>query len=65
MKLKQTFEPKHGELVRLSDLIGRITAPNSSPFTFHGTNSYIVGEQLTHNVRICLLYTSPSPRDRG
>ena len=45
MKLKQTFEPKHGELVRLSDLIGRITAPNSSPFTFHGTNSYIVGEQ--------------------
>ena len=45
MKLKQTFEPKHGELVQLSDLIGRITAPNSSPFTFHGTNSYIVGKQ--------------------
>lgn len=45
MKLKQTFEPMHGELVPLSDLIGRITAPNSSPFTFHGTNSYIVGKE--------------------
>ena len=32
--------------------IRRIVAENPSPFTLHGTGTYI-----------CLLYTSPSPRD--
>lgn len=38
------FDPRHGEPVRLSELVRRITAPNSGPFTFHGTNSYLVGD---------------------
>lgn len=42
-KFETTFEPQHGDAVPVSDSVFRITAPNSSPFTFHGTNSYIVG----------------------
>jgi len=45
MELKQIFEPHHGEAIALSDQISRITAPNSGPFTFHGTNSYLVGRE--------------------
>ncbi|MEI2384191.1 MBL fold metallo-hydrolase [Breoghania sp. JC706] len=40
----RTFEPRYGEPVRLSPLVARLTAPNASPFTFHGTNTYLVGE---------------------
>lgn len=37
------FEPAHGEAVPLSEGVWRVTCNNASPFTFHGTNSYIVG----------------------
>jgi glyoxylase-like metal-dependent hydrolase (beta-lactamase superfamily II) len=37
------FLPHHGTAVDVSPGIQRITAPNSGPLTFHGTNSYIVG----------------------
>lgn len=37
------FEPAHGSAVPVADLVQRVTANNPSPFTFHGTNSYIVG----------------------
>ncbi|NRG19673.1 MBL fold metallo-hydrolase [Rhizobiales bacterium] len=37
------FDPRHGEAVGLSDAVRRITARNPSPFTFHGTNTYLVG----------------------
>jgi glyoxylase-like metal-dependent hydrolase (beta-lactamase superfamily II) len=40
------FEPQHGTSVVVADQISRVTAPNASPYTFHGTNSYIVGRQL-------------------
>lgn len=45
MELKQKFEPHHGSAVPLSKKIRRITAPNSGPFTFHGTNTYLVGTE--------------------
>ena len=37
------FSPAHGEAVPVADGVQRITANNPSPFTFHGTNTYIVG----------------------
>ncbi|MGE0501530.1 MAG: MBL fold metallo-hydrolase [Rhizobiaceae bacterium] len=37
------FDPRHGEAVTVAAGILRVTARNPSPFTFHGTNSYIVG----------------------
>ena len=50
------FKPHHGEAVPLVDDILRVTAPNSGPFTFHGTNSYIVGEKS-------LVVIDPGPDD--
>lgn len=37
------FEPRHGEAVRLSERVTRVTASNAGPFTFAGTNTYVVG----------------------
>lgn len=39
-----TFEPAYGRAIAVADGIERITVNNPSPFTFHGTNSYIVGK---------------------
>ncbi len=37
------FEPSYGHAVPVIQGVVRITAPNPSAFTFHGTNTYIVG----------------------
>ncbi len=37
------FSPAYGEAVPVTEQVQRITVNNPSPFTFHGTNSYIVG----------------------
>lgn len=37
------FEARHGESISVAPNIERITAPNGGPFTFHGTNSYLIG----------------------
>ena len=37
------FEPAHGEAIEVAPGVRRITADNPSAFTFHGTNSYILG----------------------
>ena len=39
------FDPAHGMVVDIAPGIQRITAPNKSAFTFHGTNTYILGEE--------------------
>lgn len=39
------FEPAHGSAVSIVPGVLRLTANNPSPFTFHGTNTYIVGER--------------------
>ncbi|MCK3775571.1 MBL fold metallo-hydrolase [Ensifer sesbaniae] len=39
------FKPAHGAAVTVADDVQRITVNNPGPFTFHGTNSYIVGKR--------------------
>lgn len=50
------FDPAHGSFVSVAPDILRVTAPNASAFTFHGTNSYIVG-------RDTLAVIDPGPDD--
>ena len=45
LPFRADFEPQYGEAVALDNNIQRITAPNSGPFTFHGTNTYLVGSK--------------------
>ena len=49
-------EPRHGEAVPVAPDVVRVTASNGGPFTFHGTNSYIVG-------RDTLAVIDPGPDD--
>lgn len=44
-KFRTDFDPSYGHAVEVAPGIQRLTAPNKSPFTFHGTNTYIVGDQ--------------------
>lgn len=37
------FTPAHGEAIEVAPGVRRITVNNPGPFTFHGTNSYVVG----------------------
>lgn len=37
------YDPKIGQATELTPKVRRITAPNPSPMTFHGTNTYIIG----------------------
>ncbi len=40
---EREFDPRYGEAVEISDAIRRLTVENPGPFTFHGTNTYLVG----------------------
>jgi glyoxylase-like metal-dependent hydrolase (beta-lactamase superfamily II) len=40
-----SFEPSYGEPVTVFPGVARLTAKNPGLFTFHGTNSYLVGER--------------------
>lgn len=50
------FVPDHGTAVTIAPGVQRLTAPNAGPFTFHGTNSYIVGDRS-----VCVI--DPGPED--
>ncbi len=55
-RFDRTFDPRHGEAVRLSDLVTRVVAKNPGPFTFHGTNTFLVGTRE-------LAVIDPGPND--
>jgi len=38
-----SFVPQTGQLVEVLPGVGRVTAPNAGPYTFTGTNSFLVG----------------------
>jgi glyoxylase-like metal-dependent hydrolase (beta-lactamase superfamily II) len=38
-----SFEPRHGEAVDVAAGVRRVTAPNVGPFTFQGTNTFLIG----------------------
>jgi glyoxylase-like metal-dependent hydrolase (beta-lactamase superfamily II) len=52
------FAPHYGEAVDIAPLVQRITVNNPSPFTFYGTNSYLVG-------RDTLALIDPGPLDEA
>ncbi len=40
-----SFDPAYGQAVTVLPGVARLTARNAGPFTFHGTNSYLVGSK--------------------
>ena len=56
LEFDTSFDPAYGRAVTVAPDVLRITARNPSPFTFHGTNSYIVG-------RDTLAVIDPGPED--
>jgi glyoxylase-like metal-dependent hydrolase (beta-lactamase superfamily II) len=56
LKFEKSFQPAYGGAVAIAPDVQRVTAPNPSPFTFHGTNSYLIG-------RDTLAVIDPGPDD--
>ncbi len=52
------FQPAYGTAVKVAENVHRLTVNNPSAFTFHGTNSYIVGD---HSVAVI----DPGPEDEA
>jgi glyoxylase-like metal-dependent hydrolase (beta-lactamase superfamily II) len=50
------FDPAYGKAIELAPGVLRLTVNNPGPFTFHGTNSYIIG-------RDALAVIDPGPED--
>jgi glyoxylase-like metal-dependent hydrolase (beta-lactamase superfamily II) len=50
------FEPRYGEAVDVAPGVRRLTVNNPGPFTFFGTNTYIIGEDS-------LAVIDPGPED--
>ncbi len=45
LEFNTSFEPSYGTAIEVAPGISRLTVNNPSPFTFHGTNTYLVGER--------------------
>lgn len=58
LKFDTSFDPAYGQGVTVAPDVQRVTAQNPSPFTFHGTNSYVIGRET-------LAVIDPGPDDDG
>ena len=58
MEFDTKFEPHYGVAVPVAHGLSRLTVNNPGPFTFHGTNSYIVGTDT-------LAIVDPGPEDEA
>lgn len=56
LSFQRDFDPQTGRAVAVSAGVTRITAPNAGPYTFTGTNSFLLGHE-----RLALL--DPGPDD--
>ena len=56
--VNRDYDPAFGADVRLSPLVRRVLARNPSPFTFHGTGTYIIGRDR-------LAVIDPGPEDEA
>ncbi len=56
LRFATDFDPETGQPVAVADGIVRVTAPNASPYTFTGTNTFILGHD-----RLALI--DPGPED--
>jgi len=45
LTFNRSFEPRTGEPVEIAPGVRRVTAPNAGPFTFHGTNTFLIGRE--------------------
>jgi glyoxylase-like metal-dependent hydrolase (beta-lactamase superfamily II) len=52
----RVFDPRHGAAVEVAPGIRRVTADNPGPFTFHGTNAFLIGRD-----RVTVI--DPGPED--
>ncbi len=43
-EFNKEFEPNYGKAISLAPGVQRLTVNNPGPFTYHGTNTYIVGD---------------------
>jgi glyoxylase-like metal-dependent hydrolase (beta-lactamase superfamily II) len=58
LEFDRQFVPAYGEAVPVAPGIRRLTVDNPSPFTFYGTNSYIVGDRS-----VCVIDPGPENED--
>ncbi|MDX8539014.1 MBL fold metallo-hydrolase [Mesorhizobium sp. M4B.F.Ca.ET.089.01.1.1] len=56
LKFDTRFDPAYGQAVTVAPDVQRVTAGNPGPFTFHGTNSYVIGRET-------LAVIDPGPDD--
>ncbi|WP_192256412.1 MBL fold metallo-hydrolase [Mesorhizobium caraganae] len=56
LKFDTSFDPAYGQGITVAPDVLRVTAKNPGPFTFHGTNSYVIG-------RDTLAVIDPGPDD--
>lgn len=57
-EFNRAFDPAHGRAVPVADGVVRVTAGNAGPLTFHGTNSYLVGDRS-----LCVIDPGPEDED--